>query len=362
MARLKVCDVAKAYVGVQALDNLDLTVEHGELFSLLGPSGCGKTTLLRIIAGFVSPSSGRVWFDEDDVTEVPPHSRNIGMVFQDYALFPDRSVFENVAFGLKARRIDRTQRRKRVNDILSHMGLTALADRSPGALSGGQRQRVAMARALVIRPRILLLDEPLSALDAKLRAELRTSIRDIQREFAITTVFVTHDQDEALSISDRIALMDRGRIVQLGTPADIYDQPANAFSADFLGGANLLPIDRIRPNGVIGSAEIGMGEHQFAVRCVDPSVASAPSESLRLCIRPEAWSPEPAGPPSPNTLFGRVRHKEFLGSQIAYQVELTNGVIVRSIEFRRFRQVPLDVEAGVALKIPDTATVLSDVR
>src|SRR4051794_10318655 len=238
--RIRFDRVRQAYEGQPLFDGLDLEIPSGQFFTLLGPSGCGKTTLLRMLAGFVVPDAGRIWFGDRDVTALPVHARGVGMVFQDYALFPDRSALANVMYGLEARRVPPKEARARAMAMLERVGLGTLADRSPATLSGGQRQRIAMARALVIEPQLLLLDEPLAALDVKLRVELRAMVRELQLESKVTTVFVTHDQEEALAMSDWIAVMDRGRIVQIGTPADVYARPANAYAADFVGSANLL--------------------------------------------------------------------------------------------------------------------------
>ena len=238
MAAITLSDLSIRFGDVQVIEGLDLVVEQGRFFTLLGPSGCGKTTLLRAIAGFNDPSSGRILFDDKDMTRTPPHKRDIGMVFQDYALFPDKTVFDNVAFGLRARRMPEGEIRSRVMRYLERVELGALADRHPAQMSGGQRQRVALARALVIQPQVLLMDEPLSNLDAKLRMQMREAFLDLQREAGITTVFVTHDQEEALAI----AVMNRGRIEQLGTPAELYGAPSTAYVADFIGSANVLPV------------------------------------------------------------------------------------------------------------------------
>ncbi|MDP1662017.1 MAG: ABC transporter ATP-binding protein, partial [Phycisphaerales bacterium] len=228
-----------------AVDGVSLVVQPGELFFLLGPSGCGKTTLLRMIAGFIDPTGGTIAFTDDkggrrDVTHLPPNKRNTGMVFQSYALWPHMSVFDNVAFGLSVRKIDKAQTRLRVMEALSMVQMESLAQRKPNALSGGQQQRVALARALVIRPDVLLLDEPLSNLDAKLRTELRSEIRRICKQAGITGVYVTHDQKEALSMADRCAVMRSGRIVQIGTPHELYHRPASRFVAEFLGETNFI--------------------------------------------------------------------------------------------------------------------------
>ena len=239
--RIRFERVTQRYDGQPLFTDLDLEIPSGQFFTLLGPSGCGKTTLLRMLAGFVVPDAGRIWFGDRDVTALPVHKRGVGMVFQDYALFPDRSALANVMYGLEARGLSAAEAKKRAMAMLERVGLLELADRSPAKLSGGQRQRVAMARALVIDPQLLLLDEPLAALDVKLRVELRAMVRELQLESKVTTVFVTHDQEEALAMSDVVAVMDRGRIVQLGTPAEIYARPVNGYAADFLGSANLIP-------------------------------------------------------------------------------------------------------------------------
>ncbi len=239
--RIRFDRVTQRYDGHALFTDLDLEIPSGRFFTLLGPSGCGKTTLLRMLAGFVVPDSGRVWFGDRDVTALPVHKRGVGMVFQDYALFPDRSALANVMYGLEARGVAAKEAKARAMALLERVGLGTMADRSPATLSGGQRQRVAMARALVIDPQLLLLDEPLAALDVKLRVELRAMVRELQIESKVTTVFVTHDQEEALALSDIVAVMDRGRIVQMGAPSEIYARPASGYAADFLGSANLIP-------------------------------------------------------------------------------------------------------------------------
>ena len=239
--RIRFDRVTQRYDGNALFTDLDLEIPSGRFFTLLGPSGCGKTTLLRMLAGFVVPDAGRVWFGDRDVTALPVHKRGVGMVFQDYALFPDRSSLANVMYGLQARGVATRDAKARAMAMLERVGLGTLAERSPATLSGGQRQRVAMARALVIDPQLLLLDEPLAALDVKLRVELRAMVRELQLESKVTTVFVTHDQEEALALSDIVAVMDRGRIVQMGAPSEIYARPANGYAADFLGSANLIP-------------------------------------------------------------------------------------------------------------------------
>src|SRR3954470_128683 len=235
MISIQVKQLTKQFGSIVALHGLDLTINPGELFFLLGPSGCGKTTLLRTIAGFYIPEEGKIFFGDQDVTRLEPHKRNTGMMFQSYALWPHMTVAENVAFGLEERRVARDEIKRRVGEALESVRMGQYAERRPNQLSGGQQQRVALARALVIRPRCLLLDEPLSNLDAKLRLEMRTEIRRVCKEFKLTTVYVTHDQKEALSISDRMAILDGGRVRQVGTPRDVYRRPTCALVANFIG-------------------------------------------------------------------------------------------------------------------------------
>ena len=276
-------DVCKQYGDVVAVQAT--RIEEGELVTFLGPSGCGKTTTLRMIGGFVDVTSGRILVGGSDVTRLPPAKRNMGFVFQNYALFPHMTVAENVAFGLEMRKIAKVEIASRVNTALSRVRLAHLADRLPKQLSGGQQQRVALARALVIEPIILLLDEPLSNLDAKLRQEMKTEIRLLQKSLALTTIFVTHDQDEALSVSDRLVVMSAGRVEQIGTPREVFERPASAFVADFMGFANLVPVridgkgrGRLR-NGMsiaIDKASPTRGEGLLALRAEHMSLSSQP--------------------------------------------------------------------------------------
>jgi putative spermidine/putrescine transport system ATP-binding protein len=233
--------LCRSFGSVRALDGLDLTVAQGELVALLGPSGCGKTTALRVVAGFEHPDSGEVLVDGEDITRVPAHRRDAGMVFQSYSLFPHLSALDNVAFGLRMRGVGRAERRARAGELLDLVGLPDKADRYPHQLSGGQQQRIALARALALRPRVLLLDEPLSALDARVRLTLRDEIRRLQQELGITTLFVTHDQEEALSMADRVAVMNAGRLEQCAPPAELYARPATAFVAEFVGVMSRIP-------------------------------------------------------------------------------------------------------------------------
>jgi ABC-type Fe3+/spermidine/putrescine transport system ATPase subunit len=276
--------LSKSFGGFRALDSIELTIGTGELFFLLGPSGCGKTTLLRHIAGFYQPDEGRILFDSKDVTLLPAHKRNTGMVFQNYALWPHLTVEKNVAFGLEERRIAKTKIDRRVAEALRAVRLEDLARRKIHEMSGGQQQRVALARALVIRPACLLLDEPLSNLDAKLRLEMREEIRRICRDFRLTSIYVTHDQQEALSIADRIAILDAGKLLQVGAPAEIYRHPHNRIVAEFIGEGNFLTGRITGRNELL---EINIGNRTL--------LAAAPSEldadagsPVTLCLRPEA--------------------------------------------------------------------------
>ncbi|CCJ51078.1 ABC transporter ATP-binding protein [Bordetella parapertussis] len=309
--------------GEQTLfENLDLTLPSGKFFTLLGPSGCGKTTLLRMLAGFIRPNDGRILSGDTDVTRIPVHRRDVGMVFQDYALFPDRSVLTNVCYGLAARNVPAPQARERAMAMLERVGLAAFAQRSPAQLSGGQRQRVAMARALVIEPRLLLLDEPLLALDVKLRAELRGLIRGLQVEAGITTVFVTHDQEEALAMSDFIAVMDRGRVMQVGEPREIYTRPGSSFVADFVGSANLIPIERELASAPGEPRRLATGAG--VVRTRSPIAWRA---GALLAVRREDLTLAEAACAEEGHFPGVVEHVEFRGSVTGYAVRTAAGLL-----------------------------------
>ena len=317
MARpvVELAGCSRDYGGVRAVAGLDLVVYEGELLSLLGPSGCGKTTTLNLIAGFVLPTAGRVRIDGQDVTDRPAHLRGLGMVFQAYALFPHLSVFENVAFGLRERRTARAEIERRVRAALALVRLDARAEHRPAQLSGGMQQRVALARALVYEPRVLLLDEPLAALDKKLREEMRSELREIQRAVGITTIFVTHDQAEALGLSDRIAVMHAGRIEQLGSPREIYERPATRFVADFIGASTVLrghaaAVDRVTLAG---------GE---TLRVLGLSGLRA-GDAIDLAIRPERI--RLAGGPGENVMDGRVTGVVYQGVQTELTVEIGAG-------------------------------------
>jgi iron(III) transport system ATP-binding protein len=308
MSYLKVAGATKRYGNFTALSEVSIAVEKGEFFTLLRPSGCGKTTLLRAIAGFNDITSGSIVLDGANLRVVPPHRRDIGMVFQDYAIFPHLSVFDNVAFGLRPRKVPGAEIRSRVAQALGTVRLEAMADRLPAAMSGGQQQRIGLARAMVINPRLLLMDEPLSNLDAKLRIELREEIRDIQRQVNITTIYVTHDQEEALAISDRICVMSAGRVEQIGTPQEIYGDPQSLFVASFVGTLN-----RLAPEAATRTLLAGLG-------------VSAPADAT-IAIRPENLSLSGEGLGG-EVLEGKVRKFTYLGREAHLLVTTPAGDLV----------------------------------
>ncbi|MBX3376394.1 MAG: ABC transporter ATP-binding protein [Phycisphaeraceae bacterium] len=325
-----------------AVDNISLAIEPGELFFLLGPSGCGKTTLLRMIAGFIEPTSGKLLFDGRDVTRLPPNKRNTGMVFQSYALWPHMTVEANVAFGLSIRKVAAAERDRRVAEGLSAVRMSEYAKRKPNQLSGGQQQRVALARALVIRPDVLLLDEPLSNLDAKLRIELRSEIRRICKESGITTVYVTHDQKEALSMADRIAIIDRGRIVQLGPPAELYRKPGSRFVAEFLGETNFL------------KAHFDGARLQTAAGPLTPAVPpTAPGEYL-VSVRPEAIRLATA---EINATSGTISESLYLGELAHHTVLLPGGASVQVAEVNPSGRLPQGQRVDLHIEPADVIVI-----
>jgi spermidine/putrescine transport system ATP-binding protein len=302
------------YGAVRAVDDVSLTVHEGEFLALLGPSGCGKTTTLNLIAGFVPPTAGRILIDGEDVTDHPPHRRGLGVVFQSYALFPHLSVWENVAFGLRERRLPSAEIVRRVGDTLELVRLDRDGRQRPAELSGGMQQRVALARALVYRPRVLLLDEPLAALDRKLREGMRDELRAIQRSVGITTIFVTHDQAEALGLSDRLAVMNRGRIEQLGPPRDVYEHPATRFVADFIGASTVLR------GRAVGGDQVAIGAGVLHVAGARTLIAGV---EVDLAIRPERV--RLAFTPGANVLEAEVEGLVYQGAQTEVTARLADG-------------------------------------
>jgi len=304
--------VEKSYGDQRAVRGIDLTVQPGEFVTLLGPSGCGKTTCLRMVAGFVAPSRGRIIMGGRDVTALPPYRRNTGMVFQSYALFPHKTVAENIAFGLRVRHLPRAEREPRIAEALRLVHLEQFASRYPAQLSGGQRQRVALARAIVIRPDVLLLDEPLAALDLKLREELQVEIKRVQSALKITTLFVTHDQGEALSMSDRVAVMHDGRIVQIDTPEALYERPNCRYVANFVGRTNLLDVVvREKLDGALIRVESSGGSKACFVAVAGPAFDANPGDRCLLGARPEHFH---LGGGRANAMQVKVRGVTYLGS------------------------------------------------
>ncbi len=320
MSFLEIQSVRKSFGATNVVQNFDLSVQRGEFVSFLGPSGCGKTTTLRMVAGFETPSAGQIRIDGRDVTNLRPNQRNVGMVFQAYALFPNMTVAQNVGFGLKVARKPQQEIGPRVDEMLRLIKLPQLGSRYPSQLSGGQQQRVALARALAVKPQVLLLDEPLSALDAKIRVSLREEIRAVQRELGITTIYVTHDQEEALSISDRIVVMNEGRIEQIGAPFDIYNYPRTRFVASFVGTLNILSAKILDP--VAGRIEI---DGQI-LSTAKPIANAAAGQSCSVAVRPEAITIGPGGGDR-NLLQGLIDEVSFLGAVVRVRVRLKQSTL-----------------------------------
>ena len=354
MAFLDLHNVRKSFTQSTAVENFNLEVERGEFVSFLGPSGCGKTTTLRMIAGFETPTSGTITVNNVDITNTPPNRRNVGMVFQSYALFPNMTVADNIGFGLKVARRSASEIAKRTEEMLRTVHLPEFGGRYPYQLSGGQQQRIALARALAIQPQVLLLDEPLSALDAKIRVSLRNEIRAIQRQLGITTIYVTHDQEEALSLSDRIVVMSNGRIEQIGTPFEIYNFPTTRFVASFVGTLNLLTAQVVdAPDGRISID----GQE---VRAGKPLADGASSKPLTIALRPEIMSIHGATntvPNSVNQLAGTVDDVMFLGPTMRIRVRLKD----QAFQFDEFNNPRLNPPAPgqpIAVNFPPEACLI----
>ena len=316
--------VSAQYGATRVLEDLSLEVREGELVSLLGASGCGKTTTLRLVAGFLQPSAGSIRLGDRDLTRLPAHARNIGLVFQTYALFPHLTVRDNVAFGLKQRGVATPERRRRADAMIDLVGLSGFADRYPANLSGGQRQRVALARALVIEPSLLMFDEPLSNLDAKLRVGMRVEIRRLQRQGGTTALYVTHDQEEAFSISDRVAIMHAGRIMQMDAPEILYARPANAFVADFVGFENLIPMRLVAEAGDAVRAEMAGG----ATLDLPKALYEAPGRDLLFAARADGFVVARAGTPGAVGIPCRLGLRTYLGRAYQYRCGTGAGEVV----------------------------------
>jgi spermidine/putrescine transport system ATP-binding protein len=323
---VELVELRKRFGDVTAVDGIDVSIPGGEFFSLLGPSGCGKTTTLRLIAGFERPDEGRILLDGADMASTPPHKRRVNTVFQSYALFPHLSVFDNVAFGLRRRREPRTEIARKVSTVLEAVRLEGLEKRRPAQLSGGQQQRVALARALVLNPAVLLLDEPLGALDAKLRKALQIELKAIQEQFGVTFIYVTHDQEEALTMSDRIAVMSGGRVEQVASPEEIYEEPATVYVADFLGVSNLMTASATGARD--RACLLRLGEFELSAQRGDVGARG----EVRIVIRPERVRVEPYGDASgENRIPGMIERVVYLGSSEQLVIRLATGDVVQAL-------------------------------
>jgi spermidine/putrescine transport system ATP-binding protein len=353
---VKLESLTKRFDDVLAVDDISLEVRPGEFFSLLGPSGCGKTTTLRMVAGFEPPTAGKILLDGVDVGASPPHRRNVNTVFQSYALFPFLTVAENVAFGMKYRSVSKAERTERVAEALGLVQLSGYEKRRPNQLSGGQQQRVALARALVLRPSVLLLDEPLGALDAKLRRTLQVELGALQEQVGITFLYVTHDQEEALTMSDRLAVMNHGRIAQVGTPEEVYNEPADAYVADFLGVSNLMDA-RVKPGDNGGPCRVMLGDFVLEAEAGRLDAKG----DVKVAIRPERVNLHSYESTGANRVPGMVERLVFLGSTTHVYVRLATGSPLQALLRNDGQALPFSQGTPVSIQLPaDALRVLPD--
>jgi iron(III) transport system ATP-binding protein len=353
---IRLQDVVKRFGSLEAVSHVSLEIRDGELFTLLGPSGCGKTTLLRLIGGFHKPDAGGIFFGQKSVSQIPPYERNIGMVFQNYALWPHMTIFDNIAYGLKLKKFSKEQIHSKVLHSLKLVNLGGLEKRFPGQLSGGQQQRVALARALVLNPDVLLLDEPLSNLDAKIRLQVRAEIRKLQKDLGITTIYVTHDQEEALTLSDRIAVINQGKLQQIGSPQDLYEKPKNPFVADFIGINNLISGEVKTMKAAEGWIQVqtrvgllvGTSEEKFQV-----------GESCMMIVRPETASLAPLQTPAEenNSISGTVSFASYIGNTVRYDIDIGDGQIFKVDVQNPWDHLPLPLGEKVTVFFPKKVTL-----
>lgn len=373
-ASVRLENLTKVFIGpekqqVVAADNVCLEINPGELVTFLGPSGCGKTTTLRMVAGFENPTSGRVFIGDRDVTSLPPNERDTAMVFQSYALFPHMTVGENVAYGLRFRHVDRNEKAERTRRIMELVGLSGYESRQPGQLSGGQQQRVALARALVVEPQVLLFDEPLSNLDAKLREQMREEIRRIQTELSITAIYVTHDQSEAMAMSDRIVVMNHGRIEQMGTPREVYSEPSSKFVADFIGRVNFVPgeligmADPVAAGVKAQASRLGPDRKLYRVNVfgrellVEGQSTLAQAREVLVVCRPEVAAIVGANENiSPEAhVIGGVNRAMYFGSHMEYDIVLPDHSIFTLIDFNPAKSTPLRIGDRAGLRFDEAS-------
>jgi len=349
-------DIVKRFGTLEAVSHVSLEIHDGELFTLLGPSGCGKTTILRLIGGFNKPDNGEIYFDGKPVTPIPPYERNIGMVFQNYALWPHMTISNNITYGLKLKKLPKAEIADQVSHVLKLVNLVGLEKRYPGQLSGGQQQRVALARALVLNPDVLLLDEPLSNLDAKIRVQVRAEIRKLQKELGITTIYVTHDQEEALTLSDRIAVINLGKLLQIGSPRDLYERPHNPFVADFIGINNLIP----------GNVqEINTTEKWVRVQTkAGPLLCTSdeqykPGDRCMISVRPETASISQSEDTQKefNCIAGTVSFASYIGNTIRYDVEINSEIIFKVDIQNPWGYQPFSIGEKVYVSFPIKTTL-----